>query len=185
MAKQFPCLTDPLIKFIEQQKMFFVGTAAEDGRVNVSPKGGDSLRVLDESRIAWLNLTGSGNETAAHVGRVNRMTIMFCAFEGKPLILRTYGKAAVLHQDSFDWEDYAALFPNFTGSRQIFIQHIDLVQSSCGMSVPNYSFESDRQLLNDWADKKGAEGIQEYWLTRNQSSIDGFETHISDHVSKD
>lgn len=183
MAKQFEQLTPAFIEFIEQQKMYFVGTAGADGRVNVSPKGGDSIRVLDNSRIAWLNLTGSGNETAAHLKQVNRMTLMFCAFEGKPLILRTYGQATVLHHDNEQWEQYAGLFPTYTGSRQIFIQHIDLVQSSCGMSVPTYAYESDRELLNEWADKKGKQGIKTYWEDRNQISIDGFDTGMSEHLS--
>ena len=183
MGQQFTALNTTHKKFIAAQKMFFVATATDSSKVNVSPKGMDSLVVLDSNRVAWLNVTGSGNETAAHLKQVNRMTLMFCAFEGKPLILRTYGQATVLHHDNEQWEHYAGLFPTYTGSRQIFIQHIDLVQASCGMSVPTYAYESDRELLNEWADKKGKQGIKTYWEDRNQISIDGFETGMSEHLS--
>lgn len=99
MGKQYETLSERLIEFIEQQKIFFVGTATQDSRVNISPKGMDSLRVLNNSRVLWLNVTGSGNETAAHVQIDPRMTIMFCAFEGPPLILRLYGTAKVIHKN--------------------------------------------------------------------------------------
>ncbi|ACA88292.1 pyridoxamine 5'-phosphate oxidase family protein [Shewanella woodyi] len=178
MGKQFAELSSKHIEFIEKQKIYFVATAAQTGCVNLSPKGGDSLRVISSSKIAWLNLTGSGNESASHVLQDPRMTIMFCAFEGSPLILRTYGQAEVLHVNDAEWEQYAKLFPESVAARQIFVLDITLVQSSCGMSVPYFTFESDRDDLAKWSDKHGTEGIEKYWVKRNQKSIDGFDTEI-------
>ncbi|SMF65861.1 Pyridoxamine 5'-phosphate oxidase [Alteromonadaceae bacterium Bs31] len=185
MGKQFAALSDKHIDFIAQQKMYFVGTASENGSVNLSPKGGDSLRVVSPSKIAWLNLTGSGNESAAHVLKNSRMTIMFCAFEGAPLILRAYGEAKVLHRKDQEWQAYAALFPESVAARQIFILHVTRVQSSCGMSVPYYKYESDRQDLAKWSERQGTEGIENYWLRKNQKSIDGFNTEIAQRSGLD
>ena len=182
MGKQFAALNDKLIEFIEKQKIYFVATAADTGNVNLSPKGGDSLRVINENKIVWLNLTGSGNESAAHILKNPRMTIMFCAFEGAPMILRTYGTAKVYHQTDSEYQDYIQLFPEYTGTRQIFELNIDLVQTSCGMSVPYFDYQSDRQDLNNWADKNGKAGIEAYWLKKNQQSIDGFSTEIADRT---
>ncbi|MGF1688016.1 pyridoxamine 5'-phosphate oxidase family protein [Photobacterium japonica] len=179
MGKQFSTLSDKHIAFIEKQKIYFVGTAAECGRVNLSPKGGDSLRVINSKQIAWLNLTGSGNESASHVIQNPRMTVMFCAFEGSPLILRAYGEAKVLYSKDEGWEVHSSLFPASVSARQIFVLDIDLVQSSCGMSVPYFSFEGDRDDLAKWSEKQGKEGIEQYWLKKNQKSIDGFETEIA------
>ncbi|NOH61555.1 pyridoxamine 5'-phosphate oxidase family protein [Vibrio sp. RE88] len=179
MGKQFSELSDKHIAFIEQQKLYFVGTAADSGSVNLSPKGGDSLRVISPTQIAWLNLTGSGNESAAHVLNNPRMTLMFCAFEGAPLILRAYGQASVLHNKDADWEKYASLFPESVAARQIFILDINMVQSSCGMSVPYFSYEGDREDLAKWSEKQGTEGIEKYWLKKNQKSIDGFASEIA------
>ncbi len=178
MGQQFSELNAKHIEFIAKQKLYFVSTAADTGTVNVSPKGGDSLRVINASTIAWLNHTGSGNESAAHVLINPRMTIMFCAFEGAPLILRAYGKATVLHQGDAQWHEYIALFPQSVASRQIFLLAIDKVQSSCGMSVPYFSYEADRDALAQWSDKQGKVGIEQYWQKKNQHSIDGFATDI-------
>jgi hypothetical protein len=178
MGKQFAALSAQQIEFIACQKMFFVGTATADSRVNVSPKGMDSLRVLDAQRVIWLNVTGSGNETAAHVERNPRMTIMFCAFEGEPLILRLYGQARAIHHGDAEWPALLAHFEPLPGARQIFDLAIDLVQTSCGMAVPYYNYDEDRQLLRKWAEKKGEPGLREYWREKNQTSIDGLPTHI-------
>lgn len=179
MGKQFSELSDKHISFIEQQKLYFVGTAADSGSVNLSPKGGDSLRVISPTQIAWLNLTGSGNESAAHVLNNQRMTLMFCAFEGAPLILRAYGQASVLHNKDAEWKKYVSLFPESVAARQIFILDINMVQSSCGMSVPYFTYEGDREDLAKWSEKQGTEGIEKYWLKKNQKSIDGFESEIA------
>jgi len=178
MAKQYSELSAALQTFISAQKIFFVGTATASSRVNVSPKGMDSLRILSDKRVIWLNLTGSGNESAAHVQSDPRMTIMFCALEGDPLILRLYGNARVIHQADAEWHGLMTHFPPLPGARQIFDLAIDLVQTSCGMAVPYADFAGDRLLLNDWAEKKGNAGIQQYWVDKNQLSIDNIPTKI-------
>lgn len=178
MGKQFQELNQDHIAFIEAQKIYFVGTATEDSRVNISPKGQDSFRVISQSKVAWLNVTGSGNESAAHVQVNPRMTIMFAAFEGKPVILRIYGKAKVIHQNDVEWSNYISLFPVLPGTRQIFEIDIDLVQTSCGMSVPFFDYVAERDQLTEWAIKKGDQGLREYWQQKNQVSIDNIPTHI-------
>jgi len=178
MGKKYSEITDELKAFIESQKLFFVGTAAADGRINVSPKGMDSLRVLGRNRVVWLNLTGSGNETAAHIRDCNRMTLMFCAFEGSPLILRLYGSARAIHHYDADWAACLALFKPLPGTRQIFDMQIDLVQTSCGMGVPLFDYAGDRGQLIDWAISKGDTGLQKYWEDNNRTSLDGKPTHI-------
>ncbi|PWJ55552.1 pyridoxamine 5'-phosphate oxidase [Dyadobacter jejuensis] len=180
MGKITAQITDAHKQFIASQKLFFVGTAAAKGTVNVSPKGMDSLRVLSPNRVIWLNVTGSGNETAAHLLENDRMTLMFCAFEGKPLILRLYGTAKAYHPRDAQWEEFIHLFPALPGSRQLFDLEIDTVQSSCGMAVPLMDYQGDRHELNEWATKQGEEGIAEYWSRKNRKSIDGFETSIFD-----
>lgn len=178
MGKQYEALSEEHIAFIQTQKLFFVGTATADSRVNISPKGMDSFRVMDQNRIIWLNVTGSGNETSAHVQVNPRMTVMFCAFEGVPRILRLYGQARVVHQSDENWNALSAHFPRLPGARQIFDLDIDLVQISCGMAVPNFAYVDDRELLSDWATKRGSEGVAEYWEEKNQFSIDQIPTNI-------
>ena len=178
MVKRFEELSDVFTDFIQRQQMFFVGTAAADGRVNVSPKGMDSLHVLGRNRIVWLNLTGSGNETAVHLVENDRMTLMFCAFEGPPMILRLFGSAKAYHPRDPEWNEYISMFPTMTGSRQIYDLKIDLVQSSCGMAVPYFDFNEQRDQLTQWADKKGYEGISQFWGEKNQESVDGKPTRI-------
>lgn len=178
MGKRYSEIPDKLKQFIEDQKLFFVGTATAEGKVNISPKGMDSLRVLDANRVVWLSVTGSGNETSAHVQENSRMTLMFMAFEGNPMILRVYGNARVIHNNDSQWKDMMALFKPLPGTRQIFDLSVDLVQTSCGMGVPFYDFVEERGQLNDWANKKGEQGIKEYWEEKNQQSIDGKPTHI-------
>lgn len=178
MAKQYDALSEQLLAFIAAQKMFFVGTATADSRVNVSPKGMDSFRALSSKRVIWLNLTGSGNETSAHVQQNPRMTIMFCAYEGAPLILRLYGSARVIHQNDEEWQALFSHFEPLPGARQIFDLSVDMVQTSCGIGVPYLSYEGERPLLADWAIKKGDDGIQRYWEDKNQLSIDNIPSHI-------
>lgn len=178
MAETFMEITDKLKLFIEQQKMFFVGTAAADGRVNVSPKGLDSLRIIGPNQVVWLNFTGSANETAAHVLESPRMTLMFCSFEQRPLILRLYGEAKLIHPRDAGWQENISLFPEVGGARQIFDMHVSLVQTSCGYAVPFFDYVSDRDTLRKWADAKGQEGIENYWRQNNQQSMDGKPTAI-------
>lgn len=178
MGQKYPALNEKLQEFIRQQKIFFVATAAPDGRVNLSPKGMDSFRVISPNKIVWLNLTGSGNETAAHLGESDRITVMFCAVEGTPMILRLYGHATVFHPRDSEWNTFAALFPPIAGARQFIAMGVDLVQTSCGMAVPRFDYAGDRQLLKDWAEKKGDAGLQQYWSDKNQISLDGKPTGI-------
>ena len=178
MSKIHTEITDKLSTFIEQQKIFFVATAAQQGRVNISPKGMDSLRVLNEKRVIWLNLTGSGNETSAHLQQANRITIMFCSFSCTPMILRLYGMAREVTREDSQWETLHSLFKPLQGCRQIFDIEVDLVQTSCGTGVPLFEYIDDRDQLNSWAIKKGEQGIRKYWEDKNQLSLDGFPTNI-------
>ena len=175
-----PKLNASLIAFIQAQPMFFVATAAPDGHVNVSPKGLDSLRVLSECKIIWLNLSGSGNETAAHVRESPRMTLMFCAFAGEARIVRVYGTAHVIHPADVDWDDSVQLFPAMAGSRQVFALDIELVQISCGTGVPQMSVVKQRgpeELLPFYEDM-GPDGVQAYWNRKNKLSLNGRPTGI-------
>jgi hypothetical protein len=169
------------VSFIAAQPVFFVATAAADGRVNVSPKGLDSLRVLDSRTIAWLNLSGSGNETAAHVRENPRMTLMFCAFDGEARIVRVYGSARVLHPRDSAWDAHAARFPVMAGSRQIFVLSIELVQTSCGSGVPIMQVVAQRGLdeLLPFYEAMGPDGVAAYWRRKNVTSIDGKDTGMA------
>ncbi|MCP5137365.1 MAG: pyridoxamine 5'-phosphate oxidase family protein [Gammaproteobacteria bacterium] len=180
MGKRYDTLNDKHRAFIEAQPLFFVATAPPDGHINLSPKGLDSLRVLDANRILWLNLTGSGNETAAHLRESPRMTLMFCAFQGDPLILRVFGQARAIHADDADWEAARQHFGDLPGARQIIELEIELVQSSCGFGVPLMDVVGQREMLPAWADKKGEDGLRDYWRERNAVSLDGRPTGITD-----
>jgi hypothetical protein len=179
MGKRYTELQPDQTAFIAEQHLFFVATAPAKGRVNLSPKGMDALRVLSPTRILWLNLTGSGNETAAHLAHDPRITLMWCGFEKRPLILRAYGTARAIHCDDGDWPALAAHLPAQPGARQIIDVVIDLVQSSCGFAVPFMDFAGDRPVLRDWAIDKGDDGLREYWRSRNTETIDGAPTGIT------
>lgn len=180
MAKQFDALNDDHQQFIAQQHIFFCGTAADEGRVNISPKDMASLRVLGPNRIIWRNLTGSGNETAAHLARINRMTLMWCSFTTRPMIMRTYGSARTLHPRDPYFATLNAQFPEAIAARQIYDLAIDLVQTSCGYKVPFFEHTGPRDSLEKWAENKGPEGITKHWNEQNQHTIDGLPTYISD-----
>lgn len=173
-------LNKTLQTFIAEQGLFFVATAGSDGRVNLSPKGMDTLRILDQNTILWLNLTGSGNETAAHVLEIPRMTLMFCAFDGDARIVRVYGQAEMMMPGDDNWEENAELFPRLAGSRQIFKLNIDLVQTSCGTGVPEMAITSQRGYdeLVPFYDDMGEDGVKAYWKRKNAESIDGKPTGI-------
>lgn len=178
MAEQFERLEDEHLQFIGRQQLFFVGTAGTEGRVNISPKGMDSFRVVAPDRVAWLNLTGSGNETAAHVLENGRMTILFCSFERQPLIMRLYGVARASHPRDQRWRELEQLFPDYPGGRQVFEMDLDLVQTSCGYAVPHYQYQGERDTLVKWSEKRGQSGIETYWRERNGVSLDGKDTGI-------
>jgi Pyridoxamine 5'-phosphate oxidase len=179
LAEQFPRLEPAHRAFIERQHVFFTATASAEGRVNVSPKGLHALRVLDASKVAYLDLTGSGNEAAAHLLANGRMTIMFCAFEGPPRILRLYGRGSAHRRGS---TPYAELLPFFgdepLGARQIVALDIDLVQTSCGYGVPQFTYQGERSGLQRWAEGKGEAGLEAYRREHNSRSIDGLPTGI-------
>ena len=178
MGQRYTEIPNRLLQFIEKQKMFFVATATTDSSINLSPKGNDSLRVLTPTKVVWLNLTGSGNETSAHVQESPRMTIMFNAFEGPPMILRIFGQAKVIHPRDKEWSELYSHFEPILGARQIFDLSVELVQTSCGFGVPFYDFKNERCLMEDWAEKKGEQGIVDYWDEKNRVSLDGKDIDI-------
>ena len=178
MAERFNKLTEIQIEFINQQRIFFVGTAGAEGTVNVSPKGMDTLRVVNEHQVVWLNLTGSGNETSTHIQENRRMTIMFCSFTKQPLILRLYGKANVIHPRDNEWKELSSLFDEYVGARQFFQLNMELVLTSCGHAVPFFEYRGERDLLRKSAERRGQAGIEEYWREKNQISLDGKPTNI-------
>lgn len=179
MATGHDHLDEKLQAFIGKQKMFFVATAGSQGRVNLSPKGLDgSFAVLSPNRVAFLNLTGSGNETAAHLRLYPRITLMFCAFEGAPMILRLYGKGRAIHRRNAEWEALIGVFTDLPGKRQIVLIEIEEVMTACGFAVPRMDFVSQREKLVDWAEKKGDAGLEDYWRRQNLLSFDGTPTGL-------
>nr|WKN37183.1 pyridoxamine 5'-phosphate oxidase family protein [Tunicatimonas sp. TK19036] len=174
-------LSDEQIHWVQQQPLFFVATAPlqADGHINVSPKGLDCLRVINPKTVAYLDLTGSGNETSAHIAENGRITFMWCSFDKKPKIFRTYGQGEVVLPGTDRWAELISLFPDFPGSRQIVINHIEQTKTSCGFGVPLMELQEERSTLTDWANKQGEEGIQEYQKKKNTLSLDGLPTHLA------
>lgn len=173
-------LTDELITFISKQHIFFTGTAPNSGRINVSPKGMDSFRCFDHQTVGYLDLTGSGNETAAHIYENGRFTIMFCSFDKEPLILRLYGKGEVVSMNSDKWNERSHHFPDYNGQRQIILLHIEHVQESCGYAIPFMEFKSERSQLDNYWGQRDSNSIEEYQKQKNLESIDGLPTHLFD-----
>jgi Pyridoxamine 5'-phosphate oxidase len=186
MGKQFPAMTPAHRDFIARQRIFFTASATATSRVNVSPRPTDALRVLDERTVAFLDLTGSGSETAAHLRADGRITLMFCALDEPPSILRLYGRGTSLPRGS---EDYAALMastygnPEPLGARQIVRIDIDLVQTSCGYGVPLFEYVGERDTLHRWAEQKGDAGLEEYRRQKNARSLDGLPTGLADELA--
>ncbi|HMM46407.1 MAG TPA: pyridoxamine 5'-phosphate oxidase family protein [Thiobacillaceae bacterium] len=178
MARFYPALNDRHRAFISAQKLFFTGSGTSDGRINVSPKGMDSLRILSDNRVAYLDLTGSGNETAAHVRHDGRLTVMFCSFDDDPLILRLYGRGRAVHRQDAEWRALRPAFPDLPAVRQLIVLEIESVQTSCGYGVPRYRYQGERETLARWAEKKGAAGLEDYRREKNQISIDGLSTGL-------
>lgn len=174
--KVYSEISTDLATWIEAQHVFFIATAplSEKGHVNLSPRGLDSLRVVSPNQIAILDLTGSGNESAAHMMENGRVTVMFCAFSDKPRILRLFGKGAALPPSHAQWNEYRPLFDeSMPGVRQIFRIDVDRVQTSCGFGVPLMDFVANRTQLTEWAVKKGEEELVKYREENNSRSIDG------------
>ena len=174
---KFQHIDDGFREFIESQKVFFVATAAPEGRVNVAAKGMDTLRVVQPNRIVWLNLTGSENETAAHLVESPRMTDVVLVRD-QNLGFASVRKRKVFHPRAKEWQDLIALFPPLPGARQILDLDVDLVMTSCGFGVPLFDYVGQRETLQRWGEKKGPEGVHEFWEKRNQLSIDDRPTRI-------
>ncbi len=175
MGKLFTELNDDLRAFIAAQQMFFVATAplSADGHVNLSPKGLDTFRVLGPTTVAYLDLTGSGVETIAHLRENGRLTVLFCAFAGRPRIVRLQGRGRVVMPADAEWADVSAGFPQLPGVRAVIVLDADRISDSCGYGVPLYEFTGHRPQLTDWADTKGPDGVEEYKAKKNRASIDG------------
>ena len=180
MGERFPSLTDELREFLSAQHVFFVATAPLDarGHVNLSPKGLDTQRVLSANEIAYLDLTGSGNETSALLLENGRITVMACAFEGRPQVVRVYGRGRVHLPGSARWDELRPRFPEIPGVRQVITVGIEEVRTSCGYGVPTLTFGGDRPTLEKWAVTKGPPGLARYRREHNASSLDGLPTHL-------
>ena len=187
MARTYPTITDELRTFIEAQRMFFVASAPLDaeGHVNVSPKGLDCLRVLGPLRVAYLDLTGSGNETSAHLRENGRLTLLFCAFAGPPRILRLYGVGRVALPGSAAWAALRPLFPDYPGARQLIVADIARVQTSCGFGVPLYDYAGQRNTLLRWAEAKGEQELDAYRRQKNERSLDHLMTPLGESAMDD
>lgn len=166
--------------FIKKQQMYFVGTSplSENGHINVSPKGLDSFRELGPNKVAYLDVISSGNETSAHILENGRITIMFCSFDQKPLILKLYGQGKTILPSSSEWDTYSSFFEVYASTRQIIIVDVELVQSSCGFGLPRYDFVEHRDIHFTWSAQKGPEKMSEYIDKNNLISIDGLPTAL-------
>jgi hypothetical protein len=178
MARFYPALESKHRDFIAAQKLFFTATGTASSRLNLSPKGMDSLRVLSDTRVAYVDLTGSGNETAAHLKHDGRMTLMWCSFDPDPLILRVYGHGRAVRRHAAEWSELRRHFAELPGERQLIVLDVESVQTSCGYAVPLYTYRGERDTLARWAEKKGAVGLLDYWREKNQVSIDGLSTGL-------
>jgi hypothetical protein len=174
MASVIDTLDDQLVEWIQAQPVFFVASAPTDGgHVNLSPKGHDSLRVLGPRSVAYLDLTGSGAETIAHTRQNGRLTIMLCAFEGPPRIVRLFGTGTAHPLGTDRFAELASRFPELPGARSIVELEVDRIQSSCGYAVPFMAFDRERPTLRQWAERKTPEDLRDYWAAKNAASIDG------------
>ncbi|MEO1243545.1 MAG: pyridoxamine 5'-phosphate oxidase family protein [Pseudomonadota bacterium] len=175
MAKSYDLLNDQHIEFIRKQKLFFVATAplSPEGSVNLSPKGYDSIAILDSHTVAWVDLGGSGIETLAHLRENSRITLMFCAFEGAANILRIYGRGEAISFDNAEFSGLMKLFPAFDRARSIIRIRIDRVSDSCGWGVPFFEFKEEREQLQRWVDNRPYDEWKEHRYKRNEKSVDG------------
>jgi hypothetical protein len=186
MGKSFPAILPEHEAFIKKQRIFFVGSAPLDaeGHINISPKGHDVLRIFSPTEVAYLDLTGSGNETSAHIEDNGRITIMFMALEGPPEILRLYGSGRVILPDMPEWDELAQRFELLPGARQIIFIDVHEVKTSCGYSVPFFSYTGERDTLQKWAVQKGEQGLIDYRQQKNSTSMDGIVTPLGKRFSE-
>lgn len=182
MGKVYETITPHLKTFIEKQKMFFVSTAplSKEGSVNISPKGLDSLRIIDELTVAYLDLTGSGAETIAHLKENQRITFLFCAFDGPPKLVRLYGKGEVFERETVGFNELKSLFPEYASARSIIKVKLNRIADACGYTVPLYDFKEDRDTMKKWVDNKGADALVEYREIKNKVSVDGLPAFNND-----
>jgi hypothetical protein len=173
MGKTSDVIDAKLRKFIESQHLFFVATAPREGHLNLSPKGLDTFRILDERTVAYLDFVGSGVETIAHLKENGRIVLLFCAFEGAPNLVRLHGRGDVIEPSSQEYAELRAMFPAYAGARAVIRIHCERVSDSCGYGVPVYEFRRHRTQLTDWAEKQGPSGLEEYQRQKNALSIDG------------
>jgi hypothetical protein len=175
MGKVFEAIDAKMERWLTAQKMFFVATApvGDDGHVNLSPKGLDTFAVLGPTTVAYLDLTGSGAETIAHLRQNGRICLMFCAFEGAPRIVRIHGEGEALLPDHPEFARSMLRFPDLPGVRSIIRVEASRLSDSCGYSVPLYEFKGHRDQLTRWAEHKGPEGLIAYRTKRNATSLDG------------
>jgi len=179
MAKFVTELTTAHREFIARQKIYFVASAPHTGRVNLSPKGMDTFRVLSTTRVGYLDVTGSGNETAAHLLENGRLTLMMCSFDSAPLIFRIYARGRSVQPADADWTQLRPLFgPTLPGERQLILAEIETIQTSCGFGVPFFDYTGERSTLLDYAEKKGPAGMAAYRAEKNLRSIDDLPTGL-------
>lgn len=181
MGKEKDYISDDHKSFIENQKMFFVSTAplSAEGHINLSPKGFDCFRILSPTRVGYLDIVGSGNETSAQLMENGRITIMFCAFEGPPKILRLYGRGYTVLPGNDEWKELSNQFEILPAARQIIVADIFKVKSSCGFGVPIYDYKEQRDHAMKWAANKGEDGLEEYKKENNMASMDGLPAPIA------
>ncbi len=180
MGKFHETIQDSTREFIAKQHMFFVATAplASEGHINLSPKGLDAFKILSPTKVAYMDLIGSGNETAAHILENKRITFMFCSFDKVPNILRLYGKGYSVTREDTEWEELSANFIIYPSTRQIIVADIFLIQNSCGYGIPFYEYQGERHIHFDWAEKKGEQGLEDYKKEKNLVSLDGLSTGL-------
>jgi Pyridoxamine 5'-phosphate oxidase len=184
VSKFYDALTPEIAEFIQSQTVFFTATAPEEGRINLSPKGMDTFRVLDPGTVAYLDITGSGNETATHLHQNGRITLMFCSFGAVAEIVRIYGEGYVVRPGNAEWEDLHRHFPTYPGERQIMKIAVNSAMTSCGYGVPRMELVKPRETLENYWIKKGPGAAEKYWAAHNVRSIDGLETGSFDDASK-
>ena len=175
MGTIFQSLDSDLQKFIREQRVFFIASAplAQAGHVNLSPKGLDSFRILGPEQVAYVDFVGSGIETVSHLRENGRIVIMFCAFEGRPRILRLHGRGRCVEPHDEEWEQLAKAFPSYAGARSIIVVDVMRIADSCGYGIPLYHYSEERTQLSAWAERKGEGGLRDYEQEHNLCSIDG------------